>query len=269
MKIVQGVGFIVVLAILIAHGVWPNIFVLDKASILLIFILAIPIIAPYLEKAKIFGAEFVFKEEIKKLDADVQKSERISREAAKKGSKQIEVFKTFSTASAKQLIKIDPSLALAALRIEIERVLSSAVKRIFNVNDNVKYSNKYYIDKLWSNKIIFHEQAESLKTIIDICNRAVHGVEVSREMAEEIIALTDRLNKSISVGYSINFKSNSSYHAQGMFCEWEHCIEHSPLREMSSELSCPVFGHDCPGGLETRSLCNKKIDDIPKSRFNE
>jgi len=145
--------------------------------------------------------------------------------------------------------------------------LSRVVNRLFDIQKNKKVGNKFYISKLLEKEIIAYEQGKALNTIVDMCNKAVHGAHVSKEQAQEIIALTERLNKSFSVGYSINFEKNKGYARQGLICGWEHCVEHFPVEEKTTELSCPVFGHDCPGGIEIRKICDKKIDDIPKKRF--
>ena len=33
--------------------------------------------------------------------------------------------------------------------------------------------------------------------------------------------------------------------------------------------SCPVFGHNCPGGKAMIAKCNKTIDEIPNYRFSD
>ena len=43
---------------------------MDNFSIGLLFLLAIPLVAPYLKKAKWFGAEFTFRDEINKLEGN-------------------------------------------------------------------------------------------------------------------------------------------------------------------------------------------------------
>lgn len=263
----QWIAFIFIAAILLIRGIWPESFHFDKFSIGLLFLLAIPLLASYLKKAKWFGAEFVFKDEIKKLDTVVQKSEQQAKEAEEKGAASISIFETFSTKNALPLLDSDPSLSLAALRIEIEKVLFNTVSKLFNINKDKKVGNRFYISKLLKRGIISHEQGEALQTIVNICNKAIHGAQVSKDEARDIILLTERLNKSFSVGYSINFDSNKDYAQQGLFCEWEHCVEHFPPEEEKTGLSCPVFGHDCPGGIEARKPCKRTIDNIPKKRF--
>ena len=265
----QWIAFIFIVAILLIRGIWPESFHFDNFSIYLLFLLAIPLLAPYLKKAKWFGTEFVFKDEINKLDTIVEKSEQQAKEAEKKGVASISILETFSTKNALPLIDSDPNLSLASLRIEIEKVLSNAVSKLFNINKDKKVGNKFYISKLLEGEIISYEQGKALQTIVNICNKAIYGAQVSKDEARDIILLTERLNKSFSVGYSINFDSNKDYVQQGLFCEWEHCVEHFPLEEEKTELSCPVFGHDCPGGVEARKPCKKTIDNIPKKRFRK
>ena len=62
MKKIQWVAFTFIIAIVIVRGFWPEEFTLDKYSVGLLFRLAIPLLAPFLKKAKWFGAEFDFKE---------------------------------------------------------------------------------------------------------------------------------------------------------------------------------------------------------------
>ena len=60
---------------------------------------------------------------------------------------------------------------------------------------------------------------------------------------------------------------NSHYEKNGLFCEWEHCIENMPITSENTELSCPVFGHNCPGGVDKVKICGKTLAEIPEERF--
>jgi len=55
------------------------------------------------------------------------------------------------------------------------------------------------------------------------------------------------------------------YRELGLFCEYEYCIEDLPLDH--GDLSCPVWGHDCPGGIDKKKACGKTINDIPEKRI--
>lgn len=252
----QWLAFIVIILIVFVHGFWPAAFLLDKFSMGLLFLLAIPLLSPFLKKAKWFGAEFNFKEDIKRATKLVEKSEARAKEISVKQGKTVSEFKTFRTETARQLLSSDPNLALAALRIEIERVITAAATKVDA--DYRPRSLRDSINTLSQSLLFSEEQQEALQTICSSANKAVHGADVSRAEAEEIIGLAERLDSSFSLGYSINFQPNKDYAKQGLTCAWEHCIELSPIQEERSELSCHVFGHDCPGGVKARKACKVK-----------
>ena len=58
MKIMQWIAFFFIVIVLLMRGFSPGLFNLDQFSISLLFLLAIPLLAPYLKEAKWFGAEF-------------------------------------------------------------------------------------------------------------------------------------------------------------------------------------------------------------------
>jgi hypothetical protein len=168
--------------------------------------------------------------------------------------------------SAKKLLDSDPTLALAALRIEIERTLRTAAWRL-QITENEKAPLPTILGMIIKRNVLDVDQTQALQKILKMCNAAVHGAVVEKNEAEDIISLADQLNRTIAVGYSINFSLNSDYQNQGLTCEYEHCIEWMPLKEQPDEYSCPVFGHNCPGGPGHIRLCGKTLDDIPPERF--
>lgn len=268
MKIMQWITFIIIVCLLTIRGFWPEIFSFDKYSALLLFLLAIPLLAPFLKKAKWFGAEFDFKESIQNLSSLVEKSMTSSKH--KQNEQHINsFFNTFPTDMAMQLVEQDPNLALASLRIEIEKTLRLAYKILIDENDSDKKGLAFLIKALFEHGILEEDQRNALYEINRLCNEAVHGGTISVNDALEVIELSIRLSESFGVGYSINFQPNRNYKEQGLCCEWEHCIELFPLREENDDRSCHVWGHDCPGGIGTRMECKKTIDDIPKERFIE
>lgn len=266
MKIIQWTAFIFLLGIIIVRGLWPESFALDKYSVGLLFLLAIPLLAPFLKRAKWFGAEFDFKENIQQLGNLVEESKEEVKSITET-SRPTEIIETFSAESAMNLVEQDPNLALAALRMEIERILRLAYQTLINPDPPEKHGISYLIRELHKEGVIGSHQREALHQIIRLCNEAIHGGNVSMDDAIKVIDHTIELSHSFSVGYSINFQPNPGYKQQGLLCEWEHCVERFPLREERDDRSCPVFGHDCPGGLGTRTKCQKSINDIPSKRF--
>jgi len=155
----------------------------------------------------------------------------------------------------RKLLNSDPVLALASLRIEIERKLRLAASSLkLPVRRDTLFE---IIEALPKEGVLSFEQVTALRKIIDMCNKAIHGYEISTVEAREIIQLTEDLNKSFPVGYSIDFSPNENYEKQKLLCEWEHCIEHMPLKQRTTIQSCPIFGHNCPGGSDKVSKCKK------------
>ncbi len=266
MVFMQWIAFLIITALLITHGIWPDLFVIDKFIMGLLFLLAIPMVAPFLKKAKWFGAEFEFKEEIKKAHKFIEKSEEQAKQKDKqlhfpKGALEIP-HETFSTQSSLQLLDSDPNLALASLRIEIDRVLQLALKKLID-GAVLPKTIKQYVEVLLKKNYISSDQAEAFNTILNMCNKAVHGAELSKSQAKEIITLMERLNNSFSLGYSINVNPNDIFEEQGLICEWQHCIENFPIHKEETILSCPIFGHDCPGGKKAKENCGISKEDLP------
>jgi len=239
------------IALIIIHGLWNNIFLVDYFTVIILFILCIPFLSKFLKRAKVPGAEFEFREEIESTKKAVRQSVEKSKSRADGKSKPLP-FETFNTRAVKALLDSDPVLALASLRIEIEKKLRMAAKYFKLPDKNTLYE---IIESLMEEGILSPEQVTALKKIVEMCNRAIHGYDISGDEAEEIIHLTEELNKSFSVGYSISFYPNENFKKHGLLCEWEHCIEFMPLPSRNTKASCPIFGHNCPGGADKASKC--------------
>lgn len=266
MKIIQWLIVIIGIMLIVVHGFWSDVFKVDGFTILILFILSIPFVAQYLRKAKFPGAEFEFKEEIRETKKLVQLSVEQAEKAESAGEAKILPFETFRLSAVRELLDSDPVLALAALRIEIEKKLRSAAD-FLDLSMRDKLSIFKLIEAVSRKELLSFEQITALRKIVDMCNKAIHGSLISREEARKIIDLAEELNKSFSIGYSIDFSPNPDYTRHNLVCDWEHCIEWMPLTEEPTEYSCPAFGHNCPGGVEKVSKCGKTIKDIPSDRF--
>ena len=255
---------IVGVALILIHGLFPTFFVVDVITIAIYVILSIPFLAQYLKKAKVYGAEFEFRDEIKATEKLVDLSIQNAKESATiKPRVQAPPFTVFDLSSVNDMVATDHVLALAALRIEIEKKLRVAAIQL-GFSSRKPVSTIALLQFLTRKEVLRNEQIEAIRQIQKLCNLAVHGYEVSKDDAEQIIELAEKLNESFSIGYSINFNPNPDYEEQGLMCPWQHCIEQTPLRPENSETSCPIFGHDCPGGIEQVKVCQKMNDDSDK-----
>jgi polyhydroxyalkanoate synthesis regulator phasin len=243
------------IALIIIHGFWSDVFKVDYFTVIILVIICIPYFSQFLKRAKVAGAEFEFRDEIESTKKVVEESIEKSK-SKNKGQMKPLPFETFNVSTAKEVVDTDHILALASLRIEIEKKSRLAAK--FFKLGGAKNRLSEIIDALLSKGILSSEQVSALRKIIDMCNKAVHGVDVSKREAKDIINLMEELNQSFSIGYSIDFTKNRDYKKHGLECEWEHCIEFMPLESVRTEKSCPIFGHNCPEGLHKASECKPR-----------
>lgn len=257
MKFHQWISFLVICVAVIVHGVFPNLFNLDATSATLLLLLSIPLIAPFLKQAKLLGAELVFSDEIRKVELLVEQSVQEAKDKGNREGPQRE-FEEFVTDVAREMLEVDPNLALAAIRIEIERVLASAIAVFLKPQNLPKKGIRFYADLLEKETYITKTQRDAILKISSICNGAIHGAQISIQEAEEVIELTERLNQSFPIGYSIRVYPNNEFEEHGLFCEYEHCIEFFSLQEETNEGSCPMYGHDCPGSASQVAYCRNE-----------
>ena len=217
-KISLWILIIIGISLIIVHGLWPNLFLVDGISILILFILSIPYLAFFLRKAKFPGAEFEFKDEIDKTKDLVKKSIEKSRKDNQANGRKTLYFEHLKTESNRDLLDADPVLALAALRIEIEKKLKMALKIVDFKGDN-RLSISRLIEIFHKKNVLKYEQIKALRKIINMCNKAVHGFSISKDEANNIIGLTEELNKSFAVGYSLDFTDNPDYENHGLLCK--------------------------------------------------
>ena len=109
------------------------------------------------------------------------------------------VVKSKALDNARKLLDSDPVLALAALRIEIEKSLKTIAKKL-DLPSREKQSITAIIINLKSKEIFSHEQVLILRKIIQMCNKAIHGAVISRGEAKEIISLTEKFYRTLEKG---------------------------------------------------------------------
>lgn len=264
--------------VITVRGIWPNFLVLDGYSVFLIVVVSFPFIAPFLKSFRMLGGQFDFRDSIEKIENYTKKS----IESKKASHLEVDVAPLKFTAPSKvekevpwppalnlekslEFVEEDPVLALASLRIELEKTM----RRLYCSPHHYGKSSKKLglgamVRELHHQEILDSDQVAALKEISNVCNKAIHGNEISKKEATNIIQLTEELSVSFPMGYVPNFEPNEHYEEQGLVCEWQHCIELSPFTDSPKGLSCHLFGHDCPGGVERQIKCKS---DWEKARL--
>jgi len=203
MKIIHYLHWLVGIILIFLHGFFPNQFIIDNFIILIYFISSIPFIAQFLKEVNIFGAKFKFQEEIRKIEKlfNVSGTARVGTEI----NVPLTVVKSKALDNARKLLDSDPVLALAALRIEIEKSLKVIAKKL-DMPIKEKRSITEIIVNLNRKEIFSHEQVLVLRKIIQMCNKAIHGAVISKSEAKEIILLTEKFYRALENSILIDNK---------------------------------------------------------------
>ena len=92
----------------------------------------------------------------------------------------------------RNLVLSDPNLALAALRMEVEVVIQNiAVGSNFDIRRERGASRN--LQAILDQGLITHQQFETARRVLDLCNRAIHGVRVDTTTALAVIEAVEPL----------------------------------------------------------------------------
>ena len=177
-------------ALIIIHAIFPQ-FLIDTITIALVVILIVPWILPYVSTLKLpGGTEVIFKEEVQRLERLSEKSEITKVE--------VDHLTPISEVEPTRwdLFKFDPNLALASLRIDIEKIL-----REISSQKNLPVERtplRIILTNLHLKEIIGHSEFETLNLIIDICNKAVHAENVDASTASRILDIGESTIKYLN-----------------------------------------------------------------------
>lgn len=155
----------------------------DSTSILLLIIMLISPFVIAIKKIKYgdFEAE-IDSQEIQKIKADFEKTVHTKTE---EDDSLPEIYK--ATDAIRDLANSDPVIALAKIRIELEKVLTRLAR--ITLTETKRSPLGALVNKLMNHEIISSQVGKSLSEVINICNRAIHGEFISEEDADTIVEL--------------------------------------------------------------------------------
>lgn len=155
---------------LLAHLFVPRV-ELDPIAIILLVLVIAPWLAPILKSVELPGG---VKIEFKDL-------EKIRENAAEAGLLKMPLEKKEEPTYV-SVAEQDPNLALAGLRIEIERRLR-AMAKAYGINIERK-SIRQILRQLSIGEVISHGESTVLNDLVVVLNEAVHGAEVDPRVTE-------------------------------------------------------------------------------------
>ena len=187
--------FLIALVLLISHVVgWEKITV-DTTTLLLLDILLVSPLIEQLRKIKVgeFEAEIAPKE-VEKVETEVNKhlGERGTKEITETRIRPEEKY--FS-----DLVERDPILALAEMRLEIERALARLYWLAGLGGQKYKYSGRSLVTDLARSGILPSQLSGPIQDLFSLANRAIHGEYVRKADAKRILEIGTRILEEIDL----------------------------------------------------------------------
>lgn len=171
------------LGMLLAHTFSFNVVKVDNTSIILLLVIFLSPFISAITKIKYgdFEAE-IDPKEVQKIKNEVSAQAVNANERAQNS----EIEETINSISA--LVESDPILALAKLRIELEKALNRLF-RMTHKEDKSKrvVSPMQLIHRLSSEEILPKDIARTTREVMSICNRAIHGEDIRKQDAESVV----------------------------------------------------------------------------------
>lgn len=174
------------LLLALVHIIWP-LLAIDAVALALIVIAILPWLAPLIKSLELPGG---WKVEFQELQQAALRAESAGLLSDAPAQKEDTAF-SFQSISSR-----DPNLALAGLRIEIEKRLSLLTK-IHHLDLNHRFSVGQMLKSLTQAEVMTVEERSILSEMVNMMNAAVHGAEVDDRAAKWAIETGPRLLASL------------------------------------------------------------------------
>lgn len=178
------VTFILAVMLLVSHTLSLDKLKVDNTTIVLLLVLLISPFVSAVKKIKFgeFEAE-IDPKEVRRVKEDVE-----AKVAAKETREPPNPAIRATTEAIATLAEDDPVLALAKLRIELEKIVMRLHERFSPQKDQKRpLSLGRMILDLSRAEYLSPDIGHPLREVVSICNRAVHGEEIRPQDAESII----------------------------------------------------------------------------------
>ena len=193
---------VVATALLVAHLVWPNL-TIDPFAIVLLGVAILPWLAPLFKAIELPGG-------LKVEFAELEKAEKLAESAGLLPP--INETDKPVRKSEQVLSTTDPNLALASLRIELERRLRRIALR--NGVLDQKHGIGGLLRELGQRNLLSQQQIAIVGDLLPSLNAAVHGAEVdfraavwANTVGQQILAALDLSDSHDAVGLLEQWKS--------------------------------------------------------------
>lgn len=180
------VTFLIALILLLCNTFsWGNVKV-DITSLVLLAILLISPFASSLKKIKFgdFEAE-INHQEVQKVKEEIEAQLPDSDEQKVQAPELLQAIDNIKT-----LVSTDHVIALAKLRIELEKIITRLFKMVGGQEQGDKqYSLVAMVRQLTLREVLPNDMSAPLQQVIFLCNRAVHGDDIRKQDADTVVDL--------------------------------------------------------------------------------
>lgn len=173
------------LLLALAHIIWPHL-AIDAVALALILIAILPWLAPIIKSLELPGGWRVEFQELQKAASRAESAGLLATDLSGR-----EATFTFQSIAMR-----DPNLALAGLRIEIEKRLS-LLAEIHGLNARRTMGVGQALRALAQAEVLTDEERSILADMVMLLNSAVHGAEVDSRAAAWAIDVGPRLLASL------------------------------------------------------------------------
>lgn len=176
---------LVALMVAIIHVLWPKI-TIDAITVFLLIVALVPWLFPLLKSLELPGGWKIEFQELEKARKKAEKAGLLSKKNRKKKA---------PSYSFESILDKDPNLALAGLRIELEKRLVQIAK--LNKLDVNRASVGQLLRLLNQKQILTPEESSALADMSGLLNAAVHGADVDKRAADWAIDVGPKVLQSL------------------------------------------------------------------------
>jgi hypothetical protein len=176
------ITMLLALAMLIAHTASFDLVRIDNISIILLLVMLLSPFVTAITKIKIveFEAE-VNPEEVRRIKEEVSTQLRDTDDVTLSPG----IENTIE--SIEGMVNSDPVLALAKLRIELEKTLARLYRMTNKEAQRQRLSAGQLVTRLANAEVLSSSIARSIREVISICNRAIHGEDIRQQDARYVV----------------------------------------------------------------------------------
>jgi hypothetical protein len=176
---------LVALVVAIVHVAFPNV-TMDAITVFLLVVALLPWLIPLVKSLEFPGG---WKVEFQELEKAKSKAEKAGLLSSKKKETKIPSY------SFESILEKDPNLALAGLRIEIEKRLVQIAK--LNKIDATRASIGQLLRLLNQEQILTPEESGALADMSGLLNAAVHGANVDKRATDWAMEVGPKILQSL------------------------------------------------------------------------